>query len=533
MGAIEVLPFDEVGFFAPVSSDLVDSLVGQYKSLRSGIESLCSAVTSEFSGAMQHVLEGNRSDGRHHPSVESLFNESGKAGAIAHLNASYWSKAMQMTDVFDYMPQKRRDEWSKQIQNPRGVKNGGYSNEWESEPLPDFEETTVRSTLQSLMAMRSQFLAERVDGIFRSLSGEHVTNSPMGFGKRMIISGVTDSFSYTNTSRCGTINDLRAVIAKFMGRDEPKHYHTGPVVSAARRNSGQWMSLDGGSIRIRVYLKGTAHLEVHPDMAWRLNCILAQLHPLAIPSEFRQKPKKQPKDFVMMGRPLPFAVLDVISNLRRDRNTNCFSFGYGVGNDKLANKEANRVLESIGGIVSGNRVEFDYDARAALDEIICSGCIPDDKSHQFYPTPTVLAERVIELAEIKDGNQCLEPSAGTGALADLMPKGAICCEVSALRCAILKAKGYEVIHDDFMRISAPSVDRICMNPPFDQGRWKAHLEHASTLLRDGGRLVAILPSGAKNSAALPGFDMTWHGPFDNQFPGASVSVVILVAERTK
>ena len=47
--------------------------------------------------------------------------------------------------------------------------------------------------------------------------------------------------------------------------------------------------------------KGTAHFEIHPDMAWKLNCVLASMHPMAIPAEFRQKPK-QTKDFVMMER---------------------------------------------------------------------------------------------------------------------------------------------------------------------------------------------------------------------------------------
>lgn len=70
-----------------------------------------------------------------------------------------------------------------------------------------------------------------------------------------------------------------------------------------------------------------------------------------------------------------------------------------------------------------------------------------------------------------------------------------------------------------------------MNPPFDQGRWQAHLEHAAGLLRDGGRLVAILPESARRADPLPGWRCAWHGPFANAFPGASVSVVILVAER--
>ena len=47
----------------------------------------------------------------------------------------------------------------------------------------------------------------------------------------------------------------------------------------------------------------------------------------------------------------------------------------------------------------------------------------------------------------------------------------------------------------------------------------------------GGRLVAILPSGAKNKLKLEGFTCEWSPVFDNEFDGASVSVVILKADR--
>ena len=104
-------------------------------------------------------------------------------------------------------------------------------------------------------------------------------------------------------------------IAKFMGRDEPKHNATNDVVKVARRNSGQWMSVDGGAMRIRVYIKGTAHLEIHPDMAWRLNMILASLYPMAIPAEFRTKPQKKAKEYSLFTRPLPFSVLSLLGSL--------------------------------------------------------------------------------------------------------------------------------------------------------------------------------------------------------------------------
>jgi len=45
--------------------------------------------------------------------------------------------------------------------------------------------------------------------------------------------------------------------------------------------------------------------------------VLASLYPMAIPSEFRTKPKKKAKEFVMMGQPLPFAVV-ILVGVRND-----------------------------------------------------------------------------------------------------------------------------------------------------------------------------------------------------------------------
>jgi len=534
---IEVLVFDDsADFFAPVSSDLIDSLIGQHHSMRQRINDLYSVVTGETAGAMAYVLEGNRSQDRYPPSVDSLFGDKGKVNAIANLDASYWSKAMHMTDVLNAMPQKRRDEWHKSIHE---------------QTCPAFEEDTVRSTFTGLLAMRAQFLAERVDGIFRGLSGEHVTNSPAAFGKRIIVAGVLSEYGYSGHSACGLINDLRCVIAKFMGRDEPGYNASSGLISSLKGNWGQWVKVDGGALKIRLYMKGTAHIEVHPDMAWRLNSVLAHLYPMAIPPEFRSKPKKKAKEIELIQRPLPFAVIDILTDLKKAylhektedwRNPvrqveikNALVFGYSA-NDKHAKAEAETVLESIGGVkTKDGHYQFDYDTKDVLREIISSGCIPDSKSFQFYPTPANLAQRVVDLAEIEPQHECLEPSSGTGAIADLMPMDQTrCVEVSKLRCDVLTAKGHDAVCMDFTAWAdsvSNKFDRICMNPPFDRGQWQAHITHAASLLNAGGRLVAILPSSAKGNDVLPGLSHQWHGPFDNQFSGASVSVVILVAEK--
>lgn len=349
-----------------------------------------------------------------------------------------------------------------------------------------------------------------------------------------------------NWRQSGHINDLRSVIAKFMGRDEPKHGATDVVIKAALRNPGQWMAVDGGALRIRVYSGvGTAHLEVHPDIAWRLNGILASIYPMAIPSRFREKPKKKTKEFTLMERPLPFAVVDLLAHMEggwkavqgergkvREYIKNSLSFRSTYDKDKHILAEAEKVLESIGGTcIDGNWI-FDYNPVSTIDEIICSGCIPDSKSHQFYPTPEELAEKAVALAEIGDSDTCLEPSAGQGGLARFMPiDRTLCIEISPLNASILEAKGYSCLTQDFLSWAGPKRDRIVMNSPFSEGRWQKHLEHAAQALNASGRLVAILPDSARGKELLDGFEHEWHGPYENMFAGTGVRISILVASH--
>jgi hypothetical protein len=532
---------DDREFFAPVSSDVIDGLLGQYQDMRARIEQIAQAVNSpSMAGAVQFFVDGNSEPDRRYSSytVEKLFEP---AGAIANLNSTYWGRALALTDVYDCMPQARRDEWNKQLQNPQGVKKGDkYAKAWDVQPLPDFEEATVRDTLGDLLRMRSKFFAERVDGIFRGLSGTHVTNSPAGFGKRMIIDYML-SYGSIRHERAGLINDLRCVIAKFMGRDEPKHSTASVLISEMYRRTGQWVSIDGGTLRIRVYKKGTAHLEVHPDMAWRLNQVLANLYPLAIPAEHRARPKKQAKDFLMMGRPLPFATLDLLaeglnSYGSRNRPATAFVFGYKAKEQPAAFKDACAVLAALGGTADKDGgYEFGYPVEPVLREVIITGCLPDQVAHQFYPTPEKLARICAELAEIGDTDTVLEPSAGQGDLAAFLPKDrTTCVEISPLHCAVLKAKGFEAVQADFLKWAetGPKFDAVVMNPPFSEGRARAHVERAAELVKPGGRLVAILPASAKGKDWLGlGWACEWSPVYEREFAGTSVAVVILKARR--
>ena len=424
---------------------------------------------------------------------------------------------------------------------------GEIQKEWKIEPLPAFTEDTVRSTIMGLLTMRQTFFAERVDGLFQALSRDHVTNSPEGFGKRMILNRVINFYGHSDTDTCGYINDLRCVIAKFMGRDEPNRYTTEQMATYARAHPGQWVTLDGGSLRIRCYKKGTGHLEVHPDMAWRLNAVLANLYPMAIPSQFRSKPKRKTKEFAEIQKPLPFSVVEVLLSakkatelikdghrdeyreIRHSLNLNSYQRG------DSAYQEAEEVLRVIGGVKIDHYFQFEYDPVDVVKRICVMGCIPDQQASQFYPTPKSLGEIAVEMANIGPNDLVLEPQAGQGDLADLLPKDrTTCVEQSELRASILRAKGYTDVHaTDFIAWATskgPLWDRIVMNPPFDQGRAVAHTEAAYTLLKPGGVLVAVLPASLRGKPFLRG-DTQWSQPQHGCFVGTGVSVVIMRIER--
>ena len=529
---------DSREFFAPVDADVIDSLLGQYASARGKIERVATIMgTDDFRGAVQYFLDGNSTPDRHYGSytVDKMF---ALDGAIFKLNSNFWGQALALTDVYDTMPQARRDYWNAQLQGKTSI--GNNHREEQIPALPDFEERTVRDTLADMLRQRGTFFAERIDGIFRGLSGEHVTNAPEAFGKRMIV-GYMLSYGSIRHEKSGLINDLRCVIAKFMGRDEPKYNASAVLISELYKTTGQWVTVDGGTLRIRVYKKGTAHLEVHPDMAWRLNQVLASLYPLAIPAEFQARPKKAAKDFLMMGRPLPFATLELLaeglSGATRAQDVNLFVFRYAATEQKAAFSDACNVLAALGGIPDkGLGYEFDYPIADILREVVNTGCLPDQKAHQFYPTPEKLARIAVDLANIDDTDTVLEPSAGQGGIADYLPKDrTTCIEISPLHCAVLKAKGFKTVEADFPRwaeATAEHFDCIVMNPPFSEGRAKVHVEYASTLVRDGGRLVAILPASMRGKAFLgERWALDWSPIYPGEFAGTGVAVVILRARN--
>jgi predicted RNA methylase len=485
------------------SGALVEKLFNEYLYDQDKLDTVNGILSgSKYCSSINYLIRSSMSDNN----AATMGSIAGSSISLATklLHQTYWGKAIALTDVKHHMPMDRKVEWQDNLKKLN---------------FPEFNLENVVFTLSTLLLDRDKFVAERVDGIFKKLSGDHVTNNPSGFYKRMIINNIHSGerhYYSICTSRCGYVNDLRVTIARFMERSTPdtevriSTYETINRIIKANL-FGEWHNVDGGALRFKVYKKGTIHIEVQPDIAWQLNQILALLYPMAIPSEFRSKPKKIPKEFVLSQNILDVAVLSEMQDVelatevigpeyRRTykRKKDIYTPRYSHSIDKHVLKKVADVLRSIGGVeLPHNEFQFDYDVKDVLDEICITGCVPDEVSHQFYETPDNIAQEMASMVGQLAGNKILEPSAGQGSIAQHLKGDITCVEVSALHCKILESKGFtNVINEDFLEWGVSQsihnkFDAVVMNPPFSQGRALYHFKTALQFLEKGGVLVGL------------------------------------------
>jgi predicted RNA methylase len=117
----------------------------------------------------------------------------------------------------------------------------------------------------------------------------------------------------------------------------------------------------------------------------------------------------------------------------------------------------------------------------------------------FFPTPKPIVEKMMDEADIQEGDAVLEPSAGIGDIANgIKARGSNpdVVEINPSMRDILQAKGHNVVSDDFLSYDAnKKYDKIVMNPPFEKGQDIDHVRKAYGHLKPGGKLVAIMGAG--------------------------------------
>ena len=133
-------------------------------------------------------------------------------------------------------------------------------------------------------------------------------------------------------------------------------------------------------------------------------------------------------------------------------------------------------------------------------------------SPSLYPTPREVVDQMIDLAELESGDTVLEPSAGTGAIIDgvlaAVDTEVLAYELNGSLCDLLRSKypshKVQVRQRNFLEVTdfQGQYPRVLMNPPFERGADIKHIQHALSMLRPGGRLVAICANGPRQRDIL-------------------------------
>lgn len=166
------------------------------------------------------------------------------------------------------------------------------------------------------------------------------------------------------------------------------------------------------------------------------------------------------------------------------------------------------VLTSVPEVPKPRHETTEFDA---MREQLKNGGVQVVVAPQLFPTPDHIVEQMVQLAEIQEGHVILEPSAGTGnilrqlrGIADGRTQR-IAVEINPQLCSILRQVDPQatIVNGDFLDYASEArFDRIVMNPPFESAIDIEHIMHAMTLLKPGGRLVALCANGPRQNDRL-------------------------------
>lgn len=168
--------------------------------------------------------------------------------------------------------------------------------------------------------------------------------------------------------------------------------------------------------------------------------------------------------------------------------------------------EVNKALSVMGGKwvkAKGGHV-FEDDPRPMVEGLMESGHLVVEKDG-FFETPKELAQRMVEIADLREADYILEPEAGMGAIAHVILEDASTKGLNITLWLIEKNQKRSFKLDQIFGMKAvvfcadildnkgyQKFDKIIMNPPFEELQDIDHVRHAYSLLFPHGVLVAIM-----------------------------------------
>lgn len=368
---------------------------------------------------------------------------------VNEVDRSIWARLFALTNIDTIMDHRTREELFARL---RGSRQG---NRRPDDALPPLTRENIEMTFAALHGQTNEFFERCVESVYKALSWDHKTNEPARIGAKLIITGAFYAWSRSLVGTAANLNgheslhDLERVLCILDGQAPPTHTSPG-LRTIGNVPWGRWVDVPSPAgrvlMRIKCFMKGTTHVQIlNPAHVDSLNRIMSKRYPGALP---------EPRE----------------SKVARKRGEAIRPTGTSVAKSEKAARQA------------------------------------------FY-TPEELATAVAEAADIARYTSVLEPSAGDGALVRAALRRG-CREVTAIEndpAAVemldllaqrVESRGNATMTvqvQDFFdaRPAGKLYDVVLMNPPFANAQEVEHVFHAWTFVKPGGRLVAIMSSGAQ------------------------------------
>lgn len=190
---------------------------------------------------------------------------------LRKIDSSIWGYLMDQSGLLTFMDREAKQKW----------REGVY--ECKSPPLT---RENIELTFKGVHESRHELFERGIIRAFRRLSWNYKTNSPVAFGKRIILNGLVRKDGKPVSSTCDDVDDLVRAFHLLDQKPEPDHRHGAYSMMSAARQQGksEW---ECEYLAIRWFKKGTGHITFkYPELVLQMNRIIAKHFPDALPAVF-------------------------------------------------------------------------------------------------------------------------------------------------------------------------------------------------------------------------------------------------------
>lgn len=191
-------------------------------------------------------------------------------------------------------------------------------------------------------------------------------------------------------------------------------------------------------------------------------------------------------------------IIEILSEAILEENTLQLS-----GNlDRATYVKVDKVIKAMGGKWNSKLKKHMFDSKITdiIESVFNTGEILIPQDFGYYPTPNVIVEQMLEIADVKKTDVCLEPSFGKGAILNRLRElsdNVHGVELLQLNYDSIENKNNLILGDFYQYVYDVKFDKIVMNPPFEKGQDAKHIIKAFSMLNQNGILVSVASASVK------------------------------------